>query len=414
MKLLGIMAATRELRWPIGSPFYLRLRIADADGVLQPFDRREFALAIYRSVVLLSVPGTAASDDRGSYCEFHLDGSANAALADGPAPSWEIAELFSDGKTPLLTGSVYIAPAAPPIGTGGLLAGAYDELTWSPARDTMVVTETGARGTPGRDAPSGDRSSSAVHPGFYPNAAHPVARTHDAQIGHNDLYVVPVGRKAVYFETWITNPTAVTVGWYPEVKTSDGYVRLGPVAAESSGGIGHMYGSGGTRTMPIVLNAGETLSINSDTAHATFWAHLIEFDAASPLARADIGIAGDLSWVVGDNILPVPVAEGMTVGFGVPGFGASNNPPLAVTGLGIVNGSTATVIYTGPFVVPAGGAPSAIPGSNNQFAGANTLSGGGGTFCKYFPGGMAPGDSLVINSNSSAPGQVAWTNYWLL
>ena len=113
MKLLGIAAATRELRWPLGSPYRLRLRIADANGVWQPLDTRDFALSIYRSAETLSVAGLAGSDDTGPYCQFYLDGAANAALVGAPPPAWEIAEVFGDGKTPLLTGVVYVAEAAP-------------------------------------------------------------------------------------------------------------------------------------------------------------------------------------------------------------------------------------------------------------------------------------------------------------
>jgi hypothetical protein len=152
MKLLGIAAATREWRWPLGSPYRLRLRIADADGAWQSFDTRDFALSIYRPEGTLRVVGVAASDGTGPYCEFYLDGAANTAIADATAPTWEIAELFADGKTPLLTGPVYVADAAPAGAAGDTPSAAYDDLSWSPERDTVIVTENGGRGTPGRDA----------------------------------------------------------------------------------------------------------------------------------------------------------------------------------------------------------------------------------------------------------------------
>jgi hypothetical protein len=196
-------------------------------------------------------------------------------------------------------------------------------------------------------------------------------------------------------------------------KATGAYVRLGSNTIENPGGIGHNFGSGAIKTIPIVLNAGETLSINSDGAHVTFWAHLIEFDATSPLARADIGISAGTGWIAGDNELPITIAEGSTIGFGIPGFNQSNNPPSIITGFALINQSAAAVTYTGPFIVPAGATPSASPGSANQFAGGNTLF-SGGTFFKYFPGGMAPGDTIVINSNSGATGQIGWTNYWLI
>jgi len=152
MKLLGIAAATRELRWPLGSPYRLRLRIADASGAWQALDARDFSLSLYRSGDTLSVAGIVGSDDTGPYCQFYLDETVNAALVGARSPAWEIAELFTDGKTPLLSGAVYVADAAPAGAEGDNPSAAYDDLTWSPERDTVIVTENGGRGTPGRDA----------------------------------------------------------------------------------------------------------------------------------------------------------------------------------------------------------------------------------------------------------------------
>ena len=412
MKLLGITAATRELRWPLGSPYRLRLRIADANGAYQPLDGRDFALSVYRSAVILSVAGTIGSDDTGAFCEFYFDGAANAAIADAASPIWEIAELFADGKALLLTGPVYVAEAAPITVDGDTSSSAFDAVSWSPERDAVIVTETGARGAAGRDAPTGEHSATPVNAGFYPRAAHPIARTHAAVVGHNDLYTVPAGRKALFFDAWITNLTAVPIGWYPELRIGDTYYRLGSIAAENPAGIGHNYSSSGIRTIPILLNAGETFGINSDTSNAVFWAHIIEFDATSPLARADIG-TGTSPWVAGDNIFPITIPPGATIGFGVPGYGTSNNPGYNITGIALINGSASFITYTGPYMVPAGGTKSSVPGGANQFGGTNTLISNGGAFFKYFPGGLAPGDSIVINSSSAAAGQLAWTNYWL-
>ena len=146
MKLLGINAATRELRWPLGSPYRLRLRMTDATGAYQDLTGREFVLAIYRTAIIVSADGVIGSDATSSYAEFYFDGSANAAIAAARGPIWEIAELFTDGKAMVLAGAVYIADAAPVSEVGHSSSSSFDETTWTPDTDALIISETGSRG----------------------------------------------------------------------------------------------------------------------------------------------------------------------------------------------------------------------------------------------------------------------------
>lgn len=147
MKLIGIDQATMQLRLPRGAPYHLKLRTKDADGEYQAMSGRDLALTLYRAAtVLTSIAGVIGEDDTSPYAAFALVGDVSAGIV-GPS-SWEIAEVYSDGKAPLLNGAVYISGAA------GLAAGdgsyvtssAADEATWTTAGDVLVVTERGPRG----------------------------------------------------------------------------------------------------------------------------------------------------------------------------------------------------------------------------------------------------------------------------
>lgn len=219
--------------------------------------------------------------------------------------------------------------------------------------------------------------------------------------GDFDLYTVPASRKAMVIDFIITNPTAGSIAYFPELKLSGTYYRIGQTKSEGTLGIGHNYGmSNSLNSQPIILNAGESIALNIDTAGLTVWAQVLEFDASSPFKRASI-----TSWSAGDNILyTCPVNK--TVSIGQPALGVQNNPTASMNGICYENGSVGTRTLGGIYIIPNGSSKS----SSNQFAGSNSIISGQG-FSKYFPGCINPGDTIVLNTDSNAAGQIAWINY---
>jgi|GEM_PF-7049859 len=254
------------------------------------------------------------------------------------------------------------------------------------------------------DAIANAASGGAVFQGLYPNATFPAASTLNSANGHNDLYTVPAGRKALVIDYIKTNSTGGAINSFPEIKIGSTYYQLGNSLSEVSGGIGHNYGmTSGNFSQSIVLNAGEKFSVNCDAPGLSVWVNIIEFDAASPLGRADIQ-----TWVNGANTLfTVPV--GKTVSFGATTLQAnSNNPGTIITSYVYRNTSGSSRTISTVNIVPSGGSPAA----NNQFVGSNVIFNGQG-FNKYFHGNMRPGDFINVNSDSNAAGQYAWINYVL-
>jgi hypothetical protein len=237
------------------------------------------------------------------------------------------------------------------------------------------------------------------------NPTLPVGITLNSIIGNNDLYTVPANRCALITDVICTNPTAGAITYYPQIKIGGNYFPLGESKTESAGGIGHNYGMYSINfSSPIVLNAGESFSINAiTTAGGSFWTNIVEYDATSKLQRAFIS-----AWSTGNNtLITVPANKGLVIGS--IGFAAVNNPTVEIHGINYVNLSGGTRTLNGIYAVPNAGAPS----TQNQIAGSNSIINGNG-FCKYFHGGLNPGDSIVLNIDAGTATQFAWLNYAFL
>lgn len=239
--------------------------------------------------------------------------------------------------------------------------------------------------------------------GYYPAATTPIASTLNSISGNNDLYTVPSGRKALVYDFTTTNSTAGSINIFPAIKISGTYYRIGNSVSEGTGGTGqgHIYGmSSAKNSAPIVLNAGESFSVNTDAVGLSIWAHLVEFDATAPLSRASI-----TSFTAGDNTL-LTVTTGKTLIMGSQGFASNNNPVVSMQGITYYNNSGAQRTMGGIYLVPSGGSPN----NANRFATSNTVFSGLG-FNKYLAGNIASGSSIVINTDSNAAGQFVWVNY---
>lgn len=244
---------------------------------------------------------------------------------------------------------------------------------------------------------------SPAFPGYYPNAKSPSAVTLNSIVGNNDLYEVPVGKKALVYDYTATNSTAGTINHYPQLKIGATYYRIGTAVAEGSGGTGqgHNYGMSSIRqSAPIVLNAGESFAVNTDAVGLSIWTHIIEFDASAPLSRATI-----TNFVVGDNTL-LTVSAGKTIVIGSQGFTSTNNPNANQNGIVYFNNSGASRTMGGIYLVPNGS--SAV--NANRFAASNVVINPAG-FTKFLAGNIASLASIVMNIDSNAAGQIAWCNY---
>jgi len=241
-------------------------------------------------------------------------------------------------------------------------------------------------------------------PGHYPQCIFPPAYINGAAAGDNDLYIVPAQRKALIQDFIVTNVSGGAINYFPQIKIGSTYYKIGQGLSEPHNGFGHNYGMSQSKNcQPIVLNAGEIFSVNCSDPGLTIWGNIIEFDAYSPLARAEIR-----NWTAGLNTL-VTVPAGRTIHIGSIGFTVSNNPTTTIQGINYFNNSGASRTFNGIYIVPSGGAPA----GNNTFATSNTIFNGLG-FTKFFPGCLHPGDSIQIDMDSGAAGQFMWCNYFVL
>ncbi len=252
---------------------------------------------------------------------------------------------------------------------------------------------------------SAETSGMPTTPGNYPNRSFPVAYTNNSASGHNDLYTVPAGRKAIWIDYLVTNSTVGAIGHNPEIKISGTYYSIGTTVSESAGGLGHNYAPhGSTRfSQTILLNAGESFSVKTDAVGLTIWPNIIEFDDSSPLNRASLS-----SWSSGDNTLfTVPAGKTIYIGSLAPNS-LANLPSIALAGITYFNVSGSTRTMGKINIVPSGGSV----GATNQFAGSNSVLNNSG-FSKYFHGCLGAGDFISINTDANTAGQFAWINYVL-
>lgn len=208
-------------------------------------------------------------------------------------------------------------------------------------------------------------------------------------IGDNDLYTVPAGKRAFYQVAQDYNPTGSNITEYMEIKVSGTYYRI-QTNATLTGNTGGTLGT----AAGIVLEAGETLSVNTaTTAGLNIWPLVIEFDNTSNLKTSKL-----LGLASGANTLyTCPASHSCTLITSVPGalLGLAGN--IAV----VTNGSSPTLTH---YLVPSGG----TPGTTNQ---AGVLATGGATRSSMTAvPGMSAGDFISVNSTGSDATTITWVN----
>lgn len=211
--------------------------------------------------------------------------------------------------------------------------------------------------------------------------------------GNHDLYTVPSGKMALVIDVTSTvpagNPTSVT--GLSEAKISGTYHPFDFFALGQAAG---HYGE--QRSLaPFLLRAGEIFAVNTDHSGLTAWPFIVEFDSVANITDTRL-----LSLSSGNNTL-FTMPGGKTVAFvGMPSG-------LDLPGAGRVwyyNGTLADRTIQAN-LVPASGSPSL----NNAIFNGAVPSGQMVQAVLY--GGLAPGDTININTDSSASGQIAWIVY---
>lgn len=203
--------------------------------------------------------------------------------------------------------------------------------------------------------------------------------------GHNDIYTVPAGRKALFQLANVSNmnPATGSVGVYLELKVSGSYYRIRNTTTVTTTTPATQF----TAT-PIVLLAGESLSINCATnAGLNTWAQIIEFDAACPLT-----IAKKLAPSTGDNtVYTVPAGKMALIGLSLA---------AAAAAFGNDSGGARTVKTN---VVPSGGTVST---TNQQQATSSVANAGVGGL--ILGGSLSAGDFININVDTGDATCIFW------
>lgn len=231
------------------------------------------------------------------------------------------------------------------------------------------------------------------------NASFPRVFGSNLPSGHNDLYGVPMGKKAIVFTRMEScNTTTVSITCNPEIKKSGVYYKIGPNNVTAGLNYNSTASFIGT---PLVLNYGDTIGINiTFNSGLNFWYNIMEFDSTTHLASSMI-----LSLSNGNNTLyTVPVGStaiivgnpGNPAGYGSQGF------------CGVFNNSGSPSYYS-TYLVPNGGSAN----NSNVLAYSSGPYGPGGFYAAFVPT-MNGGDFLVVNTNNPNSNQLAWVTYYEL
>ena len=201
--------------------------------------------------------------------------------------------------------------------------------------------------------------------------------------GNVDLYTCPAGKRAIVNQVTLTNTTGVTVTSYMQMKVSGTYYRLATNSVISTGTDVSL------QSFSLVLEAGESLAINTNNAGLNVFPQIIEFDNTVKTKTVKI-----LSVTSGDNTI-------YTVPSGKTAFLLTAAPFR--NGVGTIyyaNTSGTTATFT--FNIASGTSSS----SSNRIRSSST---GAATVGSYSTGVMIPtGYSVLVNTNQT--GGHAWVS----
>lgn len=216
--------------------------------------------------------------------------------------------------------------------------------------------------------------------------------------GDVDLYTAPAGKKALVYEVTYTNPTGngFTVAAFAEFKSGGTYTQFDFIAT------GATAGTIGTTALlvPMLLNPGESFSVNTNNTGLSIWPFIVEFDSA-----ANINVARVSSFSVGDNTVLTLPSSGFQPISNVEGVSAGS--PLKGSLYYFNKSGIARTI--GWNLVPSGGTPA----NSNQIRSGTSVN-SPSVLLTTFYGGLKAGDFLSINTDANTAGQIAWLIYQTL
>lgn len=206
--------------------------------------------------------------------------------------------------------------------------------------------------------------------------------------GENDLYTVPAGMRAS-ISISISNFTGVSITETPQIKVSGTYYQVLASTATGTAGFGPSPVGTTFGGWPI-LEAGETFAINTSAAGLNIFGFVVTFKNTEALKSPKL-----LTLTSGNNtVYTCPVGKIAIL----TNFGSGGNPPHRV-----MNATGVSVSYFW-YYVPNGSSPS----TTNQLGPPLSTA----TNVAYNSTGnqsaLVAGDSLVVNTTSSAAGQVAY------
>lgn len=215
--------------------------------------------------------------------------------------------------------------------------------------------------------------------------------------GHNDLYTVPTGRRAYVSAVYGYNGNGSAGTYFTERKVASTYYRAGVTTLSIAAGASASSSDRAGTFNDVMLEAGESLSVNCSVANFNIIAAVIEFDATSPLKQGyKLGLS------TGDNTLYTCPAGKVAMLVGLSARGLVMPVSTASADVQVHDGSTRNYVL---YFVPSGGSP----GTSNKVrdfgnpGSAPRSSGNAGNGAV-----LVAGDTVVLNIDGGAAAQSAW------
>lgn len=204
-----------------------------------------------------------------------------------------------------------------------------------------------------------------------------------------DIYTVPSNRKALVYAGSYGNFGGNTVTVTAEAKIGGNYYPISSPTAETTNTALTL-----TAFFPIVLSAGQSLSVLTSATGLSIWFGVVEFDATSPLRSVSLTTVS-----TGDNTLYTCCGSGTTAQL-LPAY--PNAGYFGSVYYSNASGGTRTLLW---YAVPSGGSK----GVTNQFLQSAT-TGNLVTTNRTAPSNLANGDFIVLNLDAGTATQFAWVN----
>lgn len=227
--------------------------------------------------------------------------------------------------------------------------------------------------------------------------------------GDIDLYTVPAGKRALIGAVYLSNYSGSSITPIFKIKVKGTYNTWVTTTGALVNGSQSIYcvignigvASLGVNNPPFILEAGESLSVNSAAQPFSAIASIFEFDATSPFKTARIS-----TWSASPSFNTLYTCPAGKTAF----IMAPNLTPFLPTssvqgGIAIVNTSGGAILSTSFYLVRSGDAPTV----NNLIRPGVTVGNNAAQIGFGIPCGLQSGDSIQVQVGSApASGLMAW------